>query len=721
MDFKERLDGKVGSAFDAVHSHVEFYKTIIDRMTNAFALHKVILDDTGTPCDYVYLEVNSHFETLTGLKRENVLGKAVSELLPSLKEDKTDWIGLYGTVAMKGESISFESYSAPLDKWFLINAYSPQQQYFVTVFSDVSQFKENENRLRYLVNHDELTGLRNRLGLHEDIKKVLQNSPDSSCALLYIDVENLKSVNNTLGYSAGDKFIVEIAKRLTAFFESTYTFYRLNGGEFALLLPEHVTDDELLVCAKRVIQCFKDPIVLLFGSIHTTVSIGIVRYPEHGANSEELLRNADVARNSAKGIGRNKCTVYEPSLSRLIEKRTTMERELYSALGNNEFELYYQPQLDLSTKKITGFEALIRWKNPKLGLVSPAEFISIAEFNHLIIPIGAWVIRNACFFAKRLHAKGYFGFTVSVNVSVIQLLQDDFADSVLAILELIGLEPKYLELEITESVLLSSFDAIFAKIETLRSRGIRFALDDFGKGYSSLSNLNALPFDVLKIDKVFVDAITEREDRLCFTDMIIALGRKLGMTVLAEGVETQEQMDYLIQNQCHQMQGYLFSKPLPDSAIWDLIRETTPPEKAIPEFEWNDKYCICIKELDDQHKRMSAIGRKLAHLALSDSQDVRDDELAVVFLELKEYLKYHFEFEEALFLKNNYPFSITHIGEHHGFIAQVEKAFNDTSVDKGNHYYGYLVDMISVWITNHILKEDRRYGTYLTGHGDKPQ
>jgi EAL domain-containing protein (putative c-di-GMP-specific phosphodiesterase class I) len=250
-----------------------------------------------------------------------------------------------------------------------------------------------------------------------------------------------------------------------------------------------------------------------------------------------------------------------------------IEKNLWIALVNNEFELYYQPQFDLETDCITGFEALIRWNSSELGMISPSRFIGIAEDSHLIIPIGMWVLKTACSFLHKLHQSGYQELNISVNISMLQLLQDEFVDMVMDTVRTAGINAKYLELEITESILMESYETIAGKLKLLRTKGIKVALDDFGKGYSSLNYLKLLPITTLKIDKAFIDTITDNEENKSFADLIVNLGRSLNLCVIAEGVETSEQKDYLTKNKCNKMQGYLFSRPLPEYEVFQKMNE----------------------------------------------------------------------------------------------------------------------------------------------------
>jgi EAL domain-containing protein (putative c-di-GMP-specific phosphodiesterase class I) len=287
-------------------------------------------------------------------------------------------------------------------------------------------------------------------------------------------------------------------------------------------------------------------------------------YPKHSVHLEELLKYADIAMYKAKEQGRNRYVIYNETMNQDIIERVNIEKYLHTALLKNEFEIYYQPQLDIRSEKITGFEALLRWNSPELGRISPLKFIKVAEDTHIIIPLGIWVLKKACAFLKKLHMEGYNDLTVSVNISIIQLLQTDFVETVMDILELQELEPEFLELEITESILIESYENICSKLETLKDRGIRIALDDFGKGYSSLSYLKQLPISTIKIDKSFVDHITYDPVSNNLIRKIIEIGKSMGMRVVAEGVETPEQLKFLKKHRCNRIQGYLFSMPIPE-------------------------------------------------------------------------------------------------------------------------------------------------------------
>lgn len=549
-----------------------FNKAIIDKMLDAYALHRIILDENGKPCDYEFVDVNPAFEKFTGIPREEIIGKRYSEEIESRVKEETDWVSIYGKVALTGEPAAFENYTAAFDKWVYVSAYSPKKNYFITIFNDITEIKKNEARLREYAYHDTLTGLPNRLALYEDFEKQITASPGKTAALFIIDSDNFKFINDSMGHSFGDILIKKMGERLTSIFKDQGSkIYRLGGDEF-VLFTFYDRIDEVFRYAQEIERNFNEPIEIEENTVCITVSVGIATCPANGNSIDELIKNADIALYKAKDAGKNCYVLFSDEMHEKIKQRMLIEKHLRNAIENNELDLYYQPQVDATTGDITGFEALLRWHNRELGFVPPLSFISVAEETRLINPIGKWVLQKACSFLKKIHATGNEDVTVAVNVSIFQLLQDDFVDIVEETLYSEGIAPDCLELEITESILMESFNVISLILRKLKKLGVRIALDDFGKGYSSLSYLRQLPIDTLKIDKCFVDGISDTESA-SLTGMIVKLGQNLGLTVIAEGVEEQKQMDFLKENGCHKIQGYLFSKPLPENDVLKFYNE----------------------------------------------------------------------------------------------------------------------------------------------------
>lgn len=432
------------------------------------------------------------------------------------------------------------------------------------------RIRESDEKLTYLAYHDPLTGLPNKLSLYNRAKEIFKSDAGAS-ALLFIDIDNFKYVNDTLGHEFGDKLIVDVSTTLSDLLYDNCSLYRLSGDEF-IILYERIED---------VKQVEKFALHLLSGffkdfeyqsNLHVSLSIGIALYPQHGADLDELLKHADIAMYKVKESGKKDYLVYSQEMNEAFVERVSIEKYLKKALDSHEFELYYQPQLDLKSNRITGLEALLRWNSPDLGWVPVLKLIKVAEDTHFIIPLGDWVLQNACIFLKRLEELGHMDIGVSINISILQLLQEDFVDKVMNMVHTYQIRPEQLELEITESILVESFDRIKTKLQQLRELHVRTALDDFGKGYSSLSYLKQLPITTMKIDKSFIDYITDQNGD-DYVKNIISLGKNLGMDVIAEGVEEKHQLDYLMNSDCDKIQGYWFCRPKTEEDIIRILNE----------------------------------------------------------------------------------------------------------------------------------------------------
>ncbi|WP_025691792.1 EAL domain-containing protein [Paenibacillus zanthoxyli] len=431
---------------------------------------------------------------------------------------------------------------------------------------------ENQRKMHHLAYFDSLSHLPNRLCLLETMEKYFQ-LPGRSAALLFVDTDNFKYINDTMGHKFGDILIRQVSERLQSIVVRNGSMLsRLGGDEFVVFLKDVEEHKEVLELAEQLLSEFRRPFEIGESSVYVSASIGISFYPKDGNTTEEILKNADVAMYRAKEAGKGVYAVYDREMHTEFNERMTIEKHLRSALDNEEFELFYQPQVDLLTGAISGFEALIRWNSPVLGFVSPLSFIKIAEDSRLIIPIGEWVLRKACHFMSGLCRQNNNCYKIAVNISVIQLLQDGFIQTVLNILSESGIPPGCLELEITETVFIESFERIVGKLEYLKMQGIRIALDDFGTGYSSLSYLQQLPITTLKMDKVFIDTLSDDSYSQSFIRTMVSLGHEMGLEVVAEGVEDRSQLVILEEAGCDKVQGYLFSRPLSQRNTQELLR-----------------------------------------------------------------------------------------------------------------------------------------------------
>jgi len=435
-------------------------------------------------------------------------------------------------------------------------------------YQDITQKKEYEEKIKNYAYCDLLTGLPNRLSFLKRFNSIAKEN--NNVTLIFMDLDNFKLVNDSYGHSFGDLLLEEVGKRLAGVKGFEYIVARLGGDEYAVLLLDASNNEEILQYCDLLIDSLNQSYEIENIQLHISVSIGISKHPENGDCFEELLKHADIAMYKAKELGKNRYVFYTQQMNDEIMERVTIQNHMSNALINNEFILYYQPQFDAKEKSITGFEALVRWNSPVLGMVSPVDFIHIAEENRIIIPLGKWILKRACEFIKQINKVYSSEYVISVNISIIQLLQDDFADMVLSTLENIDLNPRFLELELTESILMQSFDIVIDKLNNLNKAGIRIALDDFGKGYSSLSYLRYLPISTLKIDKSFIDNIDNTKDDTLI-ESIIYMGKKIGLLIIAEGVESQNQLDYLQRNKCDRIQGYLLGKPMSESTINDFL------------------------------------------------------------------------------------------------------------------------------------------------------
>lgn len=436
--------------------------------------------------------------------------------------------------------------------------------------------KNNKKDPDYYLHHDLLTGLPNRTLLMKDLSYCNNVSEKDNRVIIVVDIDHFKLINDSMGQDFADELLKIVADRLNRVFGAGNA-YRMDGDEFAVIY-NHNSSKALSDSLKPIFEQLKKPYEIRRTKMHINLSMGIALCKDGKRTPEEYLNCAGIALREVKNRGRNNYLIYKGHMSDLVKERMLIEGLLYKALENREFEVYYQPQMIVDSGEILGFEALIRWNSPELGFVQPNRFIKIAEENHLIIPIGEWVLKSACSFIKKLHQNGYDKLNISVNVSIVQLMDDGFENSVLKILEETGLNPERLQLEITETVLVESYEYIKEKLVRLKKSGIRIAMDDFGKGYSSLGVLSQLPIHTLKIDKIFMESFLQDAPKRLITDLVIQIGNKMGLDVLAEGVETQEQFEYLKKYNNIKAQGYYFSKPVPMESAEEMVRKLpTPP------------------------------------------------------------------------------------------------------------------------------------------------
>jgi diguanylate cyclase (GGDEF)-like protein/PAS domain S-box-containing protein len=444
----------------------------------------------------------------------------------------------------------------------------------VMVFHDVSAARAATLRMAYLAQHDGLTDLPNRILFNDRLTEAmgLASRYRRQLAVLFLDVDRFKHVNDSLGHDIGDRLLQSIAQRLLGCVRASDTVSRQGGDEFVILLSELTHAQDATVCADKILEALRAPHRIDEYDVQVTASVGIVTYPDDGTDCETLMKHADFAMYHAKDNGRDNRQFFKRDLNLRAVKRQLLEDSMRHALEREEFSVHYQPKVNLESGEIVGVEALIRWLHPDLGLVSPAEFIPIAEECGLMVPIGRWVMGQACHQAQAWQEIGLAPIRIAVNISAAELRARDFLRGVGVILEETGLDPHLLELELTETFLVQDSTAMAAVLHNLKGLGLKLALDDFGTGYSSLNHLKRFPIDTLKIDRSFVRGITTNSDDASIVCAVISMGKNLHMRVIAEGVETREQLTFLQDRECPFGQGYYFSQPLTGKACTQLLR-----------------------------------------------------------------------------------------------------------------------------------------------------
>jgi diguanylate cyclase (GGDEF)-like protein/PAS domain S-box-containing protein len=464
-------------------------------------------------------------------------------------------------------------------KWVLVNMRAVRDAGGNIVRSegtveDITDRKVAEARVQFLAYRDALTGLPNRTLLQDRLAKALASARrrKEKVALLFLDLDRFKIINDSLGHSFGDLLLQQVADRLQSRARDQDTVARVGGDEFLIVLTSVKDVPDAAVAAERIMDAMTAEFVVQGNSFTVSCSLGLSIFPEHGADAETLIKNADAAMYCAKDSGRNNFQFFTEDMNAEVVERLTLENSLRLALDKEELFLQYQPQMDIATGRITGLEALLRWRHPQLGLVPPDRFIRIAENSGLIMPIGEWVLSTACAQARKWQDAGLLAVPVAVNVSAIQFRQEGFHELIRRVLHETGLAPQYLELELTESLLLTNADVTFSVLQELKAMGLKLAIDDFGTGYSSLSYLKQFRVSKLKIDRSFIRDVAVDPDDAVITTAIISMAKSLNLKVIAEGVENEAQMSFLRAHQCDEIQGYYFSQPLSAEDVADKLR-----------------------------------------------------------------------------------------------------------------------------------------------------
>lgn len=560
---KARAEIALNSINDAVictdlSAHINYLNASAEKMT-------------GWTRDEAYgLHIDKVFNIVDGSTREPPLKSPVGLVL-----EKNEPMGLNsGTLLIQrdGTALAIEDSVSP------IRNHRGEMSGVVIVFHDVTAAHEMTKKMEHLAQHDFLTNLPNRLLLNDRIAHAisLAQRTNTQLAVLFLDLDNFKNINDSLGHETGDKLLQSVTERLCNCVRSSDTVSRQGGDEFVILLSSGEYGVDANLTANKILKSLSLPHKVTKSTLHITTSIGISLYPADGEDAETLIKNADRAMYDAKETGRNNYKFFRNEMNVRAVERQMIESELRVAIDKKEFELYYQPKVNLNSGMITGVEALLRWNHREWGITNTDRFIKVAEECGLIIPIGSWVIHEACLQAKKWIDAGLKPIRVAVNISAIEFHQDNFVDDISQVLIDTGLDANYLQLEITESVLIRDANATAKVLQQLRAMHVQIALDDFGTGYSSLSYLNQFPIDVLKIDQSFVYDIQNVTDDAIIVSAIIGMGNNLKLCVVAEGVENKIQLEFLKIKHCEEGQGNYFSQPLKADEFAKLLMINKP-------------------------------------------------------------------------------------------------------------------------------------------------
>lgn len=516
------------------------------------------------------ISTNRAFTQITGYHSEEVIGKN-PRILQSGRHERTFYQALWATLNLngywQGEIWNRRKSGEIFPEWLSISAIADAKGEilnYVAIFSDISDVKAAKANIEFLINYDPLTALPNRRFFIDRLDQAIKTAirEKTKFAVLFFDLDHFKDVNDSLGHGIGDQMLVEIAARLKDCLREVDNVSRLSGDEFAAVIINPDDIGNVIAVAKKIIEAIREPFKLNCHELHMTTSIGISMYPDDGKDCETLLKNADTAMYAAKKNGRDNFEFFSSAMSVHVFERLSMENSLRTALENNKLLLHYQPQVAIESGRIVAMEALLRWPHPDLGMVSPDKFISLAEETGLIVPIGKWVLNEACRQNKAWQEQGLIAIPIAVNLSAVQFRQHNLEDIIRDALVASELKPCYLELELTESLLMDCSEYSVRLLKNLRQMGIQLSIDDFGTGYSSLTYLTRFPISKLKIDRSFCQNIPDDSNNSAISRAIISLGHELSLSVIAEGVEEHRQLSFLAAQQCDLVQGYLYSKPL---------------------------------------------------------------------------------------------------------------------------------------------------------------
>jgi diguanylate cyclase (GGDEF)-like protein/PAS domain S-box-containing protein len=553
---------------------LRLYQRAIESSANGILL--VSATRPGWPIEYA----NPAYERLRGRSARELVGQRLADLVsaapqqPAFEElacamrERRAGQALLRFDDGHGSELFCEMYVAP------VNNARGETEHFVMSLYDVTTAKRYEAELEHRARYDELTGLANRVLLVDRLEQAIgfAQADDEPVWVAAIDLDQFRFVNDTLGHQAGDQLLQLLAPRISAALQRTDTVARTGGDEFVLVLPGYRDERQAAAAVRAVLDALAQPLSLHGQALVVSGSAGVAAYPGDGQDAATLIKQAELAMYRAKEAGRNTVEFFRPTMTARAHERLELEGALRHAVADGQFELHYQPQVDLASGRVVGLEALIRWRHPRFGTVHPDRFIALAEETGLIVPIGAWVLRTACMQNQAWQLAGFGPLRIAVNLSARQFAEPGLVDAIGTVLSDSGLAPECLEIEVTESLMMADVEVALDTMHALKSMGIGLSIDDFGTGYSSLSYLKRFPVDVLKIDRSFVHDLAAGEEDAAMVDAIISLARGLHMRVIAEGVETPAQLAYLREQGCDEVQGFLYSRALPVPEVEQILR-----------------------------------------------------------------------------------------------------------------------------------------------------
>ncbi|HAT1703578.1 bifunctional diguanylate cyclase/phosphodiesterase [Legionella pneumophila] len=574
-----QIVGRVYSFRDVTQKRMALDELRIRERAIEASTHGVVIIDV-TKHENKVIYVNRAFERITGYVEQHALGKSLLTLLGSNLEEVNHKRIELAIRESKEETIEMESIKRNGEFYWCEISVAPVKdsfgyvKHYICILNDVTQRRDMENQLLLQATYDSLTNLPNRVLLIDRVEQaILQARKNKTIlAFLFLDLDRFKMTNDTLGHSMGDKLLQAISNRLLIVTEDFDTVARLGGDEFVILLTDIGNMLEAETIAQNILKAIEKPIQIDQHSLKITGSLGISFYPRDGDDYESLMKSADLSMYHAKDNGRNNYRIYEPEMNRRVISHMQLDNALRDALKNDELFLVYQPLIDLKQSRVVGFEALMRWHSKILGLVSPADFIPIAEENGMILAMGEWAMKQACTQVREWHTAGFKNLSIAVNLSGMQFRQKNLPDVVLRVLKSTGLQSRFLELELTESLLIEDIDHVVDTMYVLKDMGTKLVIDDFGTGYSSLSYLKQFPVDKLKIDRSFIAEMASNENDAAIAKAIINLGHSLNLQVLAEGVENEFQRDFIISHGCDYAQGYFYKAPDTPENILEFLK-----------------------------------------------------------------------------------------------------------------------------------------------------